>query len=209
MENQPAIGTEVLAIGNPYGLEGSVTSGLVSGVNRLIPAPNGYTIPDAIQTGAPVNPGNSGGPLVNLEGEVVGVISSGGGENLAFAVSAALVKLVIPSLIKDGEYTHAYMGVNLRTVTPNIAEQVGLDEPRGVIVTEIRSDGPAAGVLQRGDVILGIEGQRIDSRQQFVSYLALEASPGDTVEVTIVRDGERRTLEIALGERPERPDVGQ
>jgi S1-C subfamily serine protease len=203
VENQPAIGIEVLAIGNPYGLEGSVTSGLVSGVNRLIPAPNGYKIPDAIQTGAPVNPGNSGGPLVNLQGEVVGVISSGGGENLAFAVSAALVKLVIPSLIEDGKYAHAYMGVNLRTVTPAIAEQLGLEDPRGVVVTEVRSDGPATGVLQRGDVILSVGGQRIESRQQFVSYLALEASPGDTVQVTIVRDGERQTVELTLGKRPE------
>lgn len=209
VEDQPAIGTEVLAIGNPYGLEGSVTSGLVSGVNRLIPAPNGYTIPDAIQTGAPVNPGNSGGPLVNLEGEVVGVISSGGGENLAFAVSAALVKRVVPSLVENGTYEHAYLGVNLRTVTPAIAEQVGLDTSRGVIVTQVRSGAPSADALRRGDVILGIEGQRIDSRQQFVSYLALEASPGDAIEATVFRGGERRTVELTLGERPERPDVGQ
>jgi len=146
---------------------------------------------------------------VNLQGEVVGVISSGGGENLAFAVSAALVKLVIPSLIEDGKYAHTYMGVNLRTVTPAIAEQLGLEDPRGVVVTEVRSDGPATGVLQRGDVILSVGGQRIESRQQFVSYLALEASPGDTVQVTIVRDGERQTVELTLGKRPEQPNVGQ
>jgi serine protease Do len=205
VDSEPAIGTEAVAIGNPFGLEGSVTSGLVSGVNRLIPAPNGYRIPDAIQTGAPVNPGNSGGPLVNLDGRVIGVISSGGGENLAFAISAALVKRVVPALIEDGEYEHAYMGIGLRTVTPAIAEQLGLDQPRGVVVTGVRSNGPSAGTLQQGDVILSIGGTRIDGRQQLASYLALQASPGDTVDVTVLRNGERRTLSLTLGTRPEQP----
>jgi serine protease Do len=205
VESEPAIGTEAVAIGSPYGFEGSVTSGLVSGVNRSIPAPNGYTIPDAIQTGAPVNPGNSGGPLVNLDGRVIGVISSGGGENLAFAISAALVKRVVPALIEDGEYDHAYMGVGLRTVTPDVAEQLGLDQPRGVAVARVRSGGPSAGTLRQGDVILSIGGTRIDGRQQLSSYLALQASPGDTVDVTVLRNGERRTLSLTLGTRPEQP----
>ncbi|EMA55079.1 MULTISPECIES: S1C family serine protease [Halococcus] len=206
VEDQPAIGTEVVAIGNPYGLEGSVTSGLVSGVNRSIPAPNGYTIPDGIQTGAPVNPGNSGGPLVNLDGEVVGVINSGGGDNLAFAISAALVDRVVPALIQNGEYDHAYMGVRLEPVTPRTAEQVGLDRPRGVVITRDPSgDGPSAGVLRRGDVIVGLGGQRIDTLQGLSSYLALQASPGDTIDVTVLRNGERRTLSLTLGSRPEQP----
>ena len=205
VESEPAIGTEVVAIGNPYGFEGSVTSGLVSGVNRSIPAPNGYTIPDAIQTGAPVNPGNSGGPLVNLDGRVVGVISSGGGENLAFAISAALVGRVVPQLIENGEYEHAYMGVGLATVTPEIAEQVGLDRARGVLVREVVSDGPADGTLRRGDVIVGFGGKRIDGHQELSSSLALRASPGETVEVTVLRGGTRRTLSLTLGTRPDRP----
>jgi serine protease Do len=203
--NEPAIGTKAVAIGSPFGLEGSVTSGLVSGVNRLIPAPNGYKIPDAIQTGAPVNPGNSGGPLVNLDGKVIGVINSGGGENLAFAISAALVKRVVPALIEDGEYEHAYMGIGLETVTPDTAEQLGLDRPRGVVVTEISQDGPSAGTLQQGDVIVGLGGTKIAGRQQLASYLALKASPGDTVDVTVLRNGERRTLSLTLGSRPEQP----
>ena len=203
--NEPAIGTEVVAIGNPYGFEGSITSGLVSGVNRSIPAPNGYTIPDAIQTGAPVNPGNSGGPLVNLDGRVVGVISSGGGDNLAFAISAALVGRVIPTLIENGEYDHAYMGIGLATVTPEIAERVGLDRARGVLVREVVSDGPSAGTLRRGDVIVGLGGKRIDGRQRLSSYLALRASPGETVDVTVLRGGNRRTLSLTLGTRPDRP----
>ena len=208
VENQPPIGTRVMAIGNPYGFEGSVTSGLISGVNRSIPAPNGYRIPDAIQTGAPVNPGNSGGPLLSLNGEVVGVISSGGGENLAFAVSAALVKRVVPALIEDGEFTFPYMGVNLATVTPRIAEQIGLDQPRGVLVSQVQSGGPSAGALQSGDVIVSIGGRQVDGVQQLSSYLALQASPGDTVEVTVLRNGERRTVELTLGERPERTNPG-
>jgi serine protease Do len=205
VESEPAIGTEAVAIGNPFGLEGSVTSGLISGLNRLIPAPNGYRIPDAIQTGAPVNPGNSGGPLVDLNGRVIGVISSGGGENLAFAISAALVKRVVPALIENGEYDHAYLGIAPQTVTPDIAERLGLDQPRGVVVARVRPNGPSAGTLQQGDVILSINGMRIDGRQQLISYLALQASPGDTVEMTILRNGERRTVSLTLGTRPERP----
>jgi serine protease Do len=205
VESEPAIGTEAVAIGNPFGLEGSVTSGLVSGLNRSIPAPNGYTIPDAIQTGAPVNPGNSGGPLVDLDGRVIGVISSGGGDNLAFAISAALVKRVVPALIENGEYEHAYMGIGLRTVTPDIAEQVGLDRARGVLVTDVRPNGPSDGALRQGDVIVGLGGESIDSRQQLSSYLALQASPGDTVEVTVLRDGSRQTLSLTLGSRPDQP----
>jgi S1-C subfamily serine protease len=207
VDEQPAIGTEVVAIGNPYGLEGSVTSGLVSGVNRLIPAPNGYRIPDAIQTGAPVNPGNSGGPLVTLDGEVVGVINSGGGENLAFAVSAALVKRVVPALIEDGEYRHAYMGAALRTVTPDIAGQLGLSEPRGVVVTDVLDDGPSDDALQAGDVVVSVGGRRVDSRQQLASYLALRASPGDSIRVTVLRDGQRQRVEFTLGTRPRQPDT--
>lgn len=208
VDDQPAIGTEVAAVGNPYGYEGSITSGLVSGLNRSIPAPNGYTIPDAIQTGAPVNPGNSGGPLVTLDGEVAGVINSGGGENIAFAISAALVRRVVPALVEDGEYTHAYMGVALRTVTPAVAEELGLDDPRGVLVSDVRSGGPSAGALRSGDVIVRVEGERIDGRQQLSSYLALQASPGETIRLTVLRDGERRTVDLTLGERPERPDTG-
>lgn len=205
VESQPPVGTEVLAIGNPYGLEGSVTSGLVSGVNRSIPAPNGYTIPDGIQTGAPVNPGNSGGPLVTTDGEVVGVINSGGGENLAFAISAALVDRVVPALVEDGTYDHPYLGIGFQTVTPEIASQAGLDGPRGVAVTQVEPDGPSAAALQTGDVIVGVAGRTINDGQELSSYLALEASPDETVELTVHRDGERRTVSVTLGMRPERP----
>lgn len=206
VENEPPIGTRVAAIGSPYSLEGSISSGIISAVNRSIPAPNGYTIPDAIQTDAPVNPGNSGGPLLNLDGEVVGVISSGGGENLAFAVSAALMKRVIPALIEDGEYDHSYIGIGgLLTVTPTVAEELGLSRSRGVLVRRVLPSTPAAGTLRRGDIIVGINGKRIDTLQQLSSYLALEASPGDVVEITVLRNGERQTVSLTLAARPEQP----
>lgn len=207
VEDQPAIGTKVAAIGSPYSLEGSITSGIISAVNRSIPAPNGRTIPDAIQTDAPVNPGNSGGPLLNLQGEVVGVVSSGGGENLAFAVSAALMKRVLPALIEDGDYDYAYLGIAPLTVTPSVAERVGLDQSRGVLVRSIRSGTPAAGTLRQGDIVFAIDGTRIDSKQQLSSYLALQASPGETVDVTVLRSGERRTVSLTLGTRPDQLDA--
>jgi serine protease Do len=209
VENEPPIGTKVAAIGSPYSLEGTITSGIVSAVNRSIPAPNGRKIPDAIQTDAPVNPGNSGGPLLNLQGEVMGVVSSGGGENLAFAVSAALMKRVLPALIEDGDYDYAYLGIVPQTVTPSVAERVGLNQPRGVLVRRVRSGTPAAGTLRQGDVILAINGTRIDSREQLSSYLALQASPGETVKITVLRNGERQTVSLTLGTRPEQSETGE
>ena len=224
VETRPPIGTEVVAIGNPYGrFDGSASAGIVSGVNRSIPAQNGYTIPDAIQTDAAVNPGNSGGPLMDLDSRVVGVINSGGGENIAFAISAALVERVVPALIEDGTYAHAYLGVASATMTPSLAEANGLDRTRGVYVDAVSRDGPAAGVLQGtegrqqveggavptgGDVIVGVGGTAIDTRQELSSYLALNTSPGETVPVTVRRDGNRRTLDVTLGERPEREGAG-
>jgi len=204
VDSPPTIGNEVVAIGSPYGLEGSVTSGLISGVNRSIPAPNGYTIPDAVQTSAPVNPGNSGGPLVNLDGRVEGVISSGGGDNLAFAISAALVERVVPALIEDGEYRHAFLGVSVATVTPEVADREGLDEARGVLVRGVLENGPSDGSLRAGDVITGIGDREIDSREALSSFLALEASPDETVEVSVVRSGDTQTVEVTLGAQPER-----
>ena len=222
--NEPAIGTKVMAIGNPFGrFDGSASAGIVSGINRSIPAQNGFTIPDAIQTDAAVNPGNSGGPLMNLNSRVVGVINSGGGENIAFAISAALVRRVVLALIKDGEYEHAYLGVSLATVTPLIAKANGLDRPHGVYVNQVLRGGPAASVLQGsegrrrvsgevaptgGDIIVAINGNKIDTRQQLSSYLALKTSPGETVSVTVIRNGKRQTIKLELGSRPERTDTG-
>lgn len=224
VEKQPPIGAEVVAIGNPYGrFDGSASAGIVSGTNRSIPAQNGFTIPDGIQTDAAVNPGNSGGPLMDLNSRVVGVINSGGGENIAFAISAALIERVVPELIKNGTYNHPYMGISLATVTPALAKANGLDRARGVYVDEVSRGGPAADVLRGtqsqkrvngsavpagGDVIVGINGTKITTRQELSSYLALKASPGETVDITVLRDGKRQTLEFTLGKRPKREATG-
>jgi S1-C subfamily serine protease len=215
---EPPIGAEVLAIGTPFGFEGSVSAGIVSGLNRSIPGPGGFAIPDAIQTDAAVNPGNSGGPLVTMEGRVAGVINSGGGDNIGFAVSAALSQRVVPALIEDGEYDHSLVGVRLEPVTPAAAAEYGLDRAFGAIVVGVQSGGPAEGVLQPadgettvdgvavptgGDVIVAVDGQQVRTLGEFSAYLALNTSPDQTVTMTVVRDGERRDVSLTLAERPE------
>ena len=215
----PPVGEEVLAIGNPFGFSGSVSSGIVSGLNRTLPATpdSNFTIPDAIQTDAPVNPGNSGGPLVDLQGRVVGVINSGGGDNIGFAISGGLLERVVPSLIETGDYEHPFMGIFLRSVTPALAEANDLDLASGVYVAGTSEDGPASGVLEGterettvngrsvpvgGDVIRRMGGQDITTEQQLSSFLALETSPGDTIEIEVVRNGRLQTVTLTLGARP-------
>ncbi|MFY4811999.1 S1C family serine protease [Haloarcula sp. AONF1] len=217
-EAEPTVGTEVVAIGNPFGLSGSVSAGIVSGVDRTLQSANNFSIADAVQTDAPVNPGNSGGPLVTLEGDVVGIINSGGGDNVAFAISAPLAQRVVPSLIQTGDYDHPYMGVGLQSVSPRIAEANNLDPGSGVYITRVVSEGPAAGVLQGsdgetvisgtaiptgGDVVRQMDDTPTPTRQALGSFLALETSPGQTVDVLVERDGAQETVELTLGTRPE------
>ena len=218
-ESDPAVGTEVIAIGNPFGFSGSVSAGIVSGVDRTLPAANDFTIPDAIQTDAPVNPGNSGGPLVTLDGSVAGVINSGGGDNIGFAISAPLVRRVVPALLEDGEYEHSYMGVRLQTVGPLLAEANGVDERVGVYIAVVREGGPSDGVLRGttgettvagtpgvetgGDVVVAMDDTPIRTSRALSSFLALETRPGDTIDVTVLRDGEEQTVELTLGSRPD------
>jgi S1-C subfamily serine protease len=216
-EPEPPVGTEVLAIGTPFDLGGSASRGIVSGVDRLLPAPNNFSIPDAVQTDAALNPGNSGGPIVTAAGEVAAVASSAGGENIGFGISAALSERVIPALIADGEYRHSLLGVGLREVTPTAAEVYDLDNVGGLIVTRVVGGGPSDGVLQPatgsrvvrgvqvatgGDVIVGIDGVAVETQADLSNHLALATSPGDTVPLTVIRDGERTTVEVTLGRRP-------
>ncbi|AEH38723.1 S1C family serine protease [Halopiger xanaduensis] len=220
VESEPAIGQEVLAIGNPLGLDASVSQGIVSGTNRVLPSPVGNSIPATIQTDAPINPGNSGGPLVNLEGEVVGVVFAGASQTIGFAISARLANRVVPALVEDGTYEHSYMGVGVVPVGPEIAETVGLEEATGVLVAQVVPNSPADGALQpasagqpgSGDVIVAIDGQEVTTQAQLLSYLALETSPGDTIELEVVRDGERETVELELAARQEfdrqQPPIG-
>lgn len=218
VQQDPPIGTQVLAIGNPFGLTGSLSSGIVSGLNRTLPAANDFSIPDAIQTDAAVNPGNSGGPLVDLDGNVVGVINSGGGDNIGFAISAAMVSRVVPELIANGEYEHSYMGVSLTEVTPRIVQANSLSMARGVYIDDVVDGGPSEGVLEGstnsqridgqsvpvgGDVIVRMGETDIRTTQTLSTFLALETSPGDTIEIEVIRGGERQTVQLTLGSRPE------
>ncbi|NHX35495.1 MULTISPECIES: S1C family serine protease [Halolamina] len=218
LDEQPAVGTRVAAVGAPLGLEGSLTSGVVSGVNRTISSVRNFTISGAVQTDAAVNPGNSGGPLLTLDGEVAGVITQAGAENIGFAISPALTERVIPALVETGTFEHSYLGVRILPVTPLLAEANGLESARGVYVAAVPTGSPADGVLQGGtesvtvegspqptggDVIVALDGRRVDTTGQLGTYLALETSPGDTVSVTVIRDGERRTVDVTLGTRPD------
>ncbi|UIO98998.1 trypsin-like peptidase domain-containing protein [Halobaculum sp. CBA1158] len=215
---EPPVGTSVMAIGSPYGFSGSASTGIISGVDRVLSAPNNFTVADSVQTDAALNPGNSGGPLVTFEGEVAAVAARGGGDNIGFGVSAELSKRVVPELAETGDYAHPFMGVRLLEVSPVIAEAYDLDDVGGVLIVEVREDGPAAGTLEGsddetvvdgvqvptgGDVIVGIGGTDVAVQADLSNYLALETSPGDEVEFTVVRDGRESTVSFELGERPD------
>jgi S1-C subfamily serine protease len=218
VEDDPAIGTRVMALGAPFGFGESMSVGIISGLNRSLEGVNNFQIADTVQTDAAVNPGNSGGPLVTADGRVVGVVTAGGGDNIGFAVSAAMVNRVIPALLADGEYDHPYMGVQIRDVTPPIAAAMDLSEARGVLVVGTPSGTPAAGVLRPsprevasfgqevpvgGDVIVALDGTPIPTAAALGSFLAVRKSPGDSLAVTVLRDGARVTETIRLAERPE------
>ena len=208
---------KVAALGNPLGFEGSITKGIVSGVNRSMSTANNFAIPDTVQTDAPISQGNSGGPLVTLDGVVVGVNRAKIGSNIGFAISPELVNKVIPKLIQDGEIKHPYMGVSTTIATPRISDAYNLDQVRGIEVVNVVSRGPSDGKLQGsdatevvrgvrvpvgGDIILRVNDRKIDSIEEFSRYLMIETTPGETVTVTVLRNGQKVTEKITLGERP-------
>lgn len=205
---QPETGQRVAALGSPLGLQGTITDGIISGTNRSLPAGQQggpqFTIPNTVQTTAAINPGNSGGPLVDCAGDVVGVNTAGarGGENIGFAVPSTRVERVVPELIRNGSYTHSFVGISYADVSPAVAEEADLNVTRGVLVRQVVSDSPADGVLQSGDVILRVEGQPVASQEDLASVL-VRYRPGDTVSMQVLRDGERRQVEVTLGERPD------
>jgi S1-C subfamily serine protease len=215
-EGQPEPGQSVAALGSPFGLRGSITQGIVSGTNRSMPA-DGFTIPNTIQTDAAINPGNSGGPLVTCSGAVVGVNRATAGQNVGFAIPASMVERVVPALVENGSYRHAYLGVTSTDVSPLVARANGLDTTQGVLVIDVFAGGPAGDTLRGsretatvrgaevptgGDVIVAIEGTPIRTQEDLASFLAEEGRPGETIDVTVVRDGDRQTIQVTLGERP-------
>jgi S1-C subfamily serine protease len=226
--NDPERGVPVAAIGNPFGLRSTITQGIVSGVNRSLPTDLGFRIPNTIQTDAAISPGNSGGPLVTCDGTVVGVNTAGIGqpqaENIGFSVSASVVQSVVPDLVESGEFDYPYLGISSAPVTPAVAEANDLNSTRGLIVVTVLDGGPADGALQAsddfvtvdgmrvplgGDVIISVEGREIRDSEELASFLITETEPGDEVEFTVLRDGERRTVTVTVGERPNPQNVTQ
>jgi len=196
-------GDEAIAIGSPFGLSGTVTTGIISALDREIESPNGFPISGVLQTDAAINPGNSGGPLLNASGQVIGVnsqiaSSSRQSSGVGFAVPVDTVKEVVPKLLSGGEIKYAYMGVST-TTSPN---------NDGAVVAAITADGPAAGSgLRQGDKITAVAGKKI-SEPGDLSTAVLEHKPGEKVSLTVVRSGDQRTIEVQLGTRPDQLQQG-
>ena len=191
------VGEGVVAIGSPFGLEQTVTTGIVSALHRQMTAPNNFSIDDAIQTDAAINHGNSGGPLLDLSGKVIGVNAqikseSGGNDGVGFAIPSSTVERIADALISDGAVEHAYLGVSIDDA----------DDADGARIAEVRSGTPAArGGLETGDVVTAIDGEEVGSADELRTRIDAQ-KPGDEIELTIRRDGDTDTLTVTLGTRP-------
>ncbi|MCT7376048.1 Do family serine endopeptidase [Chelativorans salis] len=198
------VGDWVVAVGNPFGLGGTVTAGIVSARGREIGA---GPYDDFIQIDAAVNRGNSGGPAFNLSGEVVGVNTaifspSGGNVGIAFAIPASLADSVVQELIRQGTVERGWLGVQIQDVTDEIAESLGLDEAKGALIVDAKKDEPAGSAgIRPGDVVIAVDGKGIASPRELARSIA-EYDPGQTVEVTVWRSGEATNLDVELGEMP-------
>ncbi len=219
------VGDPVVAIGNPFGLDRTVTSGIVSALQRQIQAPNGFSISHVIQTDAAINPGNSGGPLIDASGSVIGINSqiqtNGGNGNvgIGFAVPIDTAREVVEQLQRDGEVKHAYIGIEGGSVTPPVAKALKLPASHGVLINKVTKDGPAekaglvggdtevtvegAQVRVGGDIITEIDGEPIDSMEGLIDSIN-GARPGDELKLTVVHDnGDEEQVTVTLGVRPE------
>jgi len=203
-EEPARVGDWVIAVGNPFGLGGSVTTGIVSARGRDIGA---GPYDDFIQLDAPINRGNSGGPAFNLRGEVIGVNTaifspSGGNVGIGFAIPAATVKEVVEDLMDDGAVTRGWLGVQIQSVTEDIAEGLGLEAEQGAIVAEVMDDSPAAAAgLQVGDTVLRLDGEDVKDSRDLARKVA-RLRPGQNAEFEILRDGERQTVTVEIGLMP-------
>lgn len=228
------VGQFVIAIGNPYGFSGTMTTGIVSALGRVLDsmrsADNGsvYAAGDTIQTDAAINPGNSGGPLLNLNGEVIGInraiydetssaYESASYTGIGFAIPVDIVKKVVPSLIANGSYDYPYLGItSIDGLTMDEIEAMGFDpNVPGVYVLEVTSGGPAAkagiragtrttkynGLYAGGDMIVALDGVSVKDYNQLLSYLFMYKQPGDSLTVTILRNGTQKSVEVTLGSR--------
>ena len=227
--NSLAVGQTVVAIGNPFGLEGTLTRGVISALGRSIPALTPFSIPQSIQTDAAINPGNSGGPLLNLAGEVIGVnaqIETGGtgrsNLGVGFAIPVSILRLVIPDLIQNGEHPWAWLGVRGGNLDPILVQAMDLPVDKGAYLSEVISGGPSAQAGLRGanetvtlegrqvdiggDVITAVDGRPVNSFDDLLIYIALETGPGKEVTLTIWREGASQDIRVRLERRPETLD---
>ncbi|MDX6627290.1 MAG: hypothetical protein QOE56_2279 [Solirubrobacterales bacterium] len=218
------VGDPVVAIGNPFGLDRTVTSGIVSALQRQIQAPNGFSIDNVIQTDAAINPGNSGGPLINAAGEVIGInsqIETGGGSNgnvgIGFSIPINTAKAEIQQLETKGEVEHAYLGIEGGSITPSLSKALNLPVEEGAIVQSVEKGGPAdkagieggnttatiegAEVQLGGDIITEIDGKKIANMEQLIETVN-DAKPGESIELQILRGGQHKTAKVTLGKRP-------
>jgi 2-alkenal reductase len=225
---QVKVGQVAVAIGNPFGLENTMTVGFVSAIGRSLPvnssSSSSYSIPDVVQTDASINPGNSGGVLLNSRGQVIGVTSAiispvGTSAGVGFAVPAAAVNRVVPELIADGTYASSWLGISGSSLNSELATAMDMDSAqRGVLIGEVVSGGPAdkaglkAGadsttiegvdVTIGGDVITAIDGHATSTFEALVTYLARSTAPGQKIVLTILRAGKEQKVNVTLGERP-------
>jgi serine protease Do len=227
---QVRVGQLAMAIGNPFGLEGTMTVGFISALGRSLPVASGnmlaptYTIPDIIQTDAPINPGNSGGVLVDDDGQVIGVPTAiespvQANAGIGFAVPSAIVQKVVPVLIRDGKFEHSWLGISGTSLTSELAGSMDLDsDQRGVVVVEVVDDSPASAaglrgsqrdadvnggeILVGGDLIVAINDRQLKDFDDLVTYLARSTSVGETVTLTILREGQEETVDVTLAARP-------
>jgi S1-C subfamily serine protease len=217
------VGEPITAIGNPFGLSGSMTSGIISQMGRLLPSGSGYSIPDVIQTDAAINPGNSGGPLLNMRGDIVGIntaIQSTTGEftGVGFAIPSQTVAKIVPTLIKDGEYKHPWIGISGRDIDPDTANVLGLKDALGFLVITVVEDSPAwdAGLIGSdktievegreysigGDVITAVDGIDVRKIDDILIHLQRVKTVGDEMDLEILRDDRTTNVTIVLQERP-------
>ncbi len=219
------VGETIAAIGNPFGLSGSMTSGIVSQLGRLLPSGAGYSIPDIIQTDAAINPGNSGGPLLNMRGEVVGIntaIQSTTGEftGVGFAIPSQTIAKIVPTLIERGEYDHPWIGISGRDIDPDLAKVLGLKDTVGFLIVTVVENSPAskAGLIGSdkiievegvnytigGDIIVSVDGIEVRKIDDILIYLQRAKSVGDEMVLEILRDNRTTDITVILQERPNR-----
>jgi len=217
------VGEQIAAIGNPFGLSGSMTSGIISQMGRLLPSGAGYSIPDVIQTDAAINPGNSGGPLLNMRGDIVGIntaIQSTTGEftGVGFAIPSKTVAKIVPTLINEGEYKHPWIGISGRDIDPDMAKALGVKDAIGFLIITVVENSPAskAGLMGSdetierdgreysigGDIILAVDGIDVRKIDDILIHLQRVKTVGDEMNLDILRDGITTNVTIILQERP-------